>query len=112
MLSPTIPRVMRLVLAAAVTLPAAAYAADAPHADAAAKDVCIKACNECLRACRECILGCDCLGCEKTCLTCIETCRTCVALMEYDSAMAEEVVTTPERRSRRPRKCIGPPTGS
>lgn len=32
-----------------VTLPAAVYTADAPHADATAKDVCIKACNECLR---------------------------------------------------------------
>jgi hypothetical protein len=33
----------------AVTPPAAVYAADAPHADATAKDACIKACNECLR---------------------------------------------------------------
>ena len=64
MLSLTTPLVMRFVLAAAVTLPVAAYAADAPHADAAAKDACIKACNECLRVCRECILGCDCAGCE------------------------------------------------
>jgi hypothetical protein len=91
MLSLTMPIVMRFVLAAAVTLPTAAYAADATHTDAATKDACIKACNECLRACRECILGCDCPGCEKTCLTCIETCRACVALMEYDSAMAEEM---------------------
>ena len=60
MLSPTMPLTIRLILAAAVMLPAAAYAADALHADAAAKDQCIKACNECLRACRECILGCDC----------------------------------------------------
>jgi hypothetical protein len=45
MLSPTTPLVMRFVLAAAVTLPAAAYAADAPHADTAAKDACIKACD-------------------------------------------------------------------
>ena len=91
MLSLTKPLVMRFVLAAAVTLPAAAYAADAAHADHAAKDACITACNECQRACRECIVGCDCPGCEKTCLTCIETCRTCVALLEYDSAMAEEM---------------------
>ncbi len=52
MLSPTTPLVMRFVLAAAVTLPVATYAANVPHADAAAKDACIKACNECLRACR------------------------------------------------------------
>ncbi|NQW46371.1 MAG: hypothetical protein HQ464_01235, partial [Planctomycetes bacterium] len=68
MLSLTTPLVMRFVLAAAVTLPAAAYAADATHTDAATKDACITACNECLRACRECIVGCDCPGCEKTCL--------------------------------------------
>jgi hypothetical protein len=49
MLSSTTPLVMRFVLAA-VTLQVAAYAADAPHADAAAKDESIKACNECLRA--------------------------------------------------------------
>ena len=46
---------------------------------AAAKDACIKACNECLRACRECIVGCDCPSCEKTCLTCIDSCRACAA---------------------------------
>jgi hypothetical protein len=38
MLSLTTPLVMRFVLAAAVTLPAAAYAADATHTDAATKD--------------------------------------------------------------------------
>lgn len=91
MLTPTSSLVMRFVLAAAVTLPAAVYAADAPHADATGKDACIKACNECLRACRECIMGCDCPGCEKTCLTRIETCRTCIALLEYDSALAKEM---------------------
>ena len=80
MLSPTVPIVMRFVLAAAVTLPAAAYAADATHTDAA-KDACVTACNECLRACCECIVGCDCPGCEKTCLTCIETCLACVACL-------------------------------
>ena len=46
MLSPTMPLAMHIILAAAITLPAAAIAADAPHADAAAKDQCIKACNE------------------------------------------------------------------
>jgi hypothetical protein len=75
MLSPTTPLVTCFVLAAALMLPAAAYAADTRHTDAAGKDACIKACNEYLRACRECVLGCDCPGCEKTCLTCIETCR-------------------------------------
>ena len=49
MLTPTSPLVMRLVLAAAVTQQAAGYAADAPHADATAKDASIKACNQCLR---------------------------------------------------------------
>ncbi len=49
---PSMPLVMRLVLAAAVTLPAAAYAADAPHADAAAKDACIQACKKCHDACK------------------------------------------------------------
>ncbi len=49
MLTPTSPLVMRFVVAAAVTLPAAVCAADAPHADATAKDACLEACNECLR---------------------------------------------------------------
>lgn len=51
MLSPSMPPVVLFVLAAAVPLPAASYAADAPLADATAKDVCIKACNEGLRKC-------------------------------------------------------------
>lgn len=63
MLSPTTPLVMRFLLAAAVTLPAAAYTEDAPHTDTVAKDASIKACNECLRACRECIKACECPGC-------------------------------------------------
>jgi hypothetical protein len=78
MLSPTTPLVMRFVLAAAVTLPAVAYAADAPHADAATKEACIKACNECLRACRECIVGCDepcCKACAAACKKCHDACR-------------------------------------
>jgi cytochrome c2 len=52
MLTPTTPLMMRFVLAAAVTVPAATYAADAPLADAAAKDACIKACKKCHDACR------------------------------------------------------------
>jgi hypothetical protein len=50
MLSPTTPLVMRFVLAAAVTLPAAAYAAEAPQPDAAAKD----ACEQCAAECTKC----------------------------------------------------------
>ena len=45
------PPVVLFVLAAAVPLPAASHAADAPLANATAKDVCIKACNEGLRKC-------------------------------------------------------------
>ena len=72
MLSLTTPIVMRFVLAAAVTLPAAAYAADATHTDAATKDACITACNECLRACRDepCYKA-----CAAACKKCHDACR-------------------------------------
>ena len=72
MLSLTTPIVMRLVLAAAVTLPAAAYAADATHTDAATKDACITACNECLRVCRD--EPC-CKACAAACKKCHDACR-------------------------------------
>jgi len=66
MLSPTTPLVMRLALAAVVTLPAAAYAADAPHADAPAKE----ACEQCAAECTKC-------GDEPCCKACATACRKC-----------------------------------
>jgi hypothetical protein len=66
MLSLTTPIVMRFVLAAAVTLPAAAYAADATHTDAATKD----ACEQCAAECTKC-------GDEPCCKACAAACRKC-----------------------------------
>jgi hypothetical protein len=69
--------------------------------DPAAKENCIKACNECLRACRECLLHGGCPACDKPCLTCLETCRACGALMKYDSPVAKEMCHVCEKATRR-----------